>query len=1292
MISVAAHLMLFLAAAAVAGQDVCESAHTCVAGFFPNARHRSCVAELIEKEPSLGKEYRLPACASDSLAMPCNRTQWRVAADSCNFLNCSIFKSETHCLRVSTAPVCGGSLAGMCGDYFGFPLRNCSDMPSAEFSSEHCPVTNVIQICDACHVFVTNVAMRYYATSGVKSENPFSEVVYFNGDRLKYTSFALLRRDLDVLVQKLSCRVFLTSSAYVYFHHLREAYSSAFFVVTLDTPLPNIVVPSNLFYFSGRLDLLTYIAGATLVGESARRRGVWISNETTGESGLRRVLFMGMASAVHNYGGPNATPIFLRTQMEAFALRERDRLLRDSSSANVFDFVLSLSASSIFPFLKEAYTMGIITDFLTDANFQRSGVDMEKRHLLGSATADLFSPIRALFTGTARGFFQSGVFTGDVSSMILVPCSPDVSCSEMSVEANSSQIRAFREMLDMKFDLKILYNFFERSLPEIAVPASSHTPLSGIAPLSSAVTGLMVWMENPQVLFVTSSVIILLNLQSETFPLLTFSLETLHVQQSYITPQSAVLELVGRRRYASAVDPTSGTVFVSMGMNPDGTLVSAGDVWSAKFPWTFYLEPTFGRIDAAGGAPPAARVGHSLLYHQDTLYLFGGYLCGDDCGDIFALNISTGVWRRMPQLEEAAAHRTFPQLTGGSMGEQRRTVGLVLARSTILGNLKGSAWLLYFGGAGADFDVAAFRLPTVSDEPAGDSASSDVGQWVFLNSTGRGEALLRNVTVMCAAVVHTPSEVILVVGSRGEWFLFNLDFTQAEIFSWGELPPSTSCAAAANAQLAVNSHSTALLFHSGMSRITGGSNNDTNTAWVFRSLRSPDCHLLDRHVISFSGLQCVECPAGLVASAYGQCVAPPNTGYMVIILSTVASALFLFTATLRLRAFLIQQRLNRLLDAERIAEKLADCVADMNLKDLQFLYSAIEVPNRMQRAFLEILDVLSVYLLFIPMWVRLADHFAESTTSDDPVSARSTPRRKSVVFLESLPENSSSIERPHVRQTVHSLRQLPSGNVFRTKVVVMTTQIRGQLAVLSSTDSVSALSEVLSFISDVTRDCGGILEWTTGDTAIASFNGLRRNISGVLSAARAAARISEFAAARVGALLLSHPSSPSRPKPVLPRCVSSGIAEAAGLAGVVGRVHGLHSYLKSPAVQESATLASMARAMDAAAAMREEDGLKTLAGVVACIVRGRARLSESTPDVYELISAVLGLTAGFSARQLASWEVRNEVLAAVFARKMVHASTLFAQSSEVLEDADLHDVRHALDVGQLPVIPTFSAP
>ena len=1162
----------------------------------------------------------------------------------------------------------------MCGDYFGFPKRNCSDMPY-ELSSFPCPVTNVIQICDACHQYITNIAIQYYAALGVTSANKFNQVVYFDANSTVFTSFAQVFNLLDPLVKSLSCNVFLSTTNFIYFNELTAAYPNAFFVLSLDTALRSTVVPWNYFYISGRMDLLTYVAGATTIGQSRTKIGLWVSDESIGESALRRGLFMGMASSIHRYGGVSAVPYFIRTQNEASYFAPTSNF-----TPAVADVFLSLSAGAIYPYMKAGYSMGLITDFLTDTHTFAHANSSESQHLLGSVTADLLGPFRALFSATARGFFQSGVFTGDRSSIFLVPCT--YSCAALTQAANSSQRSSFSEILNLQFDLNIDYNFFERALPHQSVP--------DFVALSQSMTGVDVALMDPQVQFLSQSTIVILNLRSREAPVLLFSMELLHVQPSFINSSCiAQAELVGRVGYASAADPLSRQVFVSMGEYSNGTCTPPGNVWYSTVPWTFQVLSTWAPVKTSQGQPPAARSGHSLVFFSGGLFVFGGVLCGGGYDrSIYWLNLSLMEWSKVTP--SAPPEQVFPFAA-------QRTVGLVVNQPTPW-SLQGtsvvsSSWLMYVGGSGATFDVAAFGVPSGL---FGNGVGQAANEWVFLNAGGSKVPILTNVTVLCAAMISTPTRMILVAGAQGEGFLFSLNWMSVETFQWTSPTSTASCTASVNSQLLAVSLSSVLMFRSGFTR-------SNKSALYFDASVKPACLDSENKGRSLSQLQCLPCGSGFSAIGEVCTLVITADNLLQIIAGCVVAALVAISAMMGARAYLTQKRLRRLLDGDRIAEKLATCVAKMDVKDLGFLHAAAEEPTRLQRAFLDILDVLTVYLLFLPSWVRDGDRLVPP----QPSTTNPGPRRRQSVSLADSSSDTATVKTTHRSSSTSDqfvlryLQALPSGRLFRSQLVFLHIHVpyisntsAGDDGRLDDFVDVRKLSQLLGTISQLCQQHCGLVEWAACDNVLVSFNGLRSNMRGLQSAAIVAHRlcvvmigdehkdvaINDAFSAPAGTTTLSlSPIKESRQVHFGTYC---GIASGVATVGVVGRVNGLQSFIDGAVVSDAKTLSRYGRLLNAKVAMRQCDA-SSIKNAVTSVCLGRIKLALDRDT--ELLSSVVGLVGEIPLPERFSHEARNEVFEALHLGKVTAAKAVLANLNVSLTEKDSAVVRQAMETSLIPL-------
>ena len=1168
------------------------------------------------------------------------------------------------CLNTSYAvDECGGSLAGMCADYFGFAPRNCSDMPTQYFGKP-CPVMSAVFFCQSCVTSQFYYPLYKSTMSGVREANPHNEIVMFEITPYDATNnFSAFHLDLSAIVESLvNCRVMFAFSGFWFYTQLTAAYPDVYFIVVLNAALSSADTQDRFLYVVGRSELAVWVGGMTLAAQTPNTSFLFSSSVL---DGIRQVFFMGMASAAVSSG--NATTIFAPTVADAVASYS----LLSSLTGNTPN-VMGVTAQDVYRFTNRSFTLGVVSDFLGDPTTFRNMNSTESEHVLGSVLIDLSWTYLAAASGAARGQFTSGVVTVDPSTMILVPCK--FSCHLMKPAATKSFSGAFRDILDPRMDLGVQYSFFERSLP---ASTSQFVPLS---PLSGADVLLM----QPQLLQMADlRTAFVLNLMNRAGCCGFISLAVGHLQ---LQQQACPDRLAGRLHYASALDSSTNKAYVVGGIwsssSPAHTFSLMNDVWSTEL--TIFAANLSWTNHAAPSNAPGPRFGHACVVVSGVLYMFGGrveaggilsgpipddpleILTGDLDSGMYALNLTDYSWNTLSPCPDGgrAFHSSLVLPEGGA----------------------GGPLIIFFGGSAPSTSSKG----SVAFDPA-------VGNWVALPQTLTSplvQSALQGVVRPCMGAV---SNTTIIAATKSTCFAISNGIDAAvEVLPECKLPQKgvASCIPGANAQLLASGRWAVLAAADGHIR---------RGAVLILNPSFPTCEPSINQYPTPSLLSCQQCPRGTFSDG-NQCVSctrddgdddqddpisefcsQSSSSTSKLIVAVSVAAFCAVAAAVVVRMIHARRRLRLILSSDYVADQLADCIEKLDFSQLDYYSTTLKSPSRLQQAFLDIKNVLSRLVSFMPMWVYDMDR-----TENDEDVARSIAAATAVNEWDLSDQGSqrsttiamSAASRSTFNNRFEQLAQRPpvikddfgECRMYRCKVTIMT------ILAKASRYDIAQYNTAIETIMILARRSRGIFEHQLGNTVYLSFNGLRCNDNGYEAALKTFCNLNKAL---------------NDVCPDMHWCC--GIATQWAVAGLIGWRYGRHSsLLGSSVVRRASRLASAANVIDsknsaccvsaADAADRTELHRTYAFRLEGVTILNHIGNEIEGSETRELIASFLGPRQQVPRAVVLSMEARNRILQKISHCRINEAIAAFQRDSPHMLDSDKEVARMAMSTGSLHVV------
>ncbi|CUG88070.1 membrane-associated protein, putative [Bodo saltans] len=986
--------------------DTPDRTTQCIAQAFPGAEQ--CILM-----PTWNSSLGINASCFDGSVLSnttCSRSGWKllarclaqtvvvVVADNVTVGGCQPFMSEADCWsRVALVADCTGSLSGVCAAGFGFPKVNCTQLSPTLQQTSMCPIANGLLLCNNCTVemTLTDQVAVVAANSGLKLVNPHNQMYVFPNVTAYGSDVSSLLEDIATFAYENEVASFLCGNDLPYFAKLvtfmarrYSGSSSKFFVAYLRAPLTaSIHSFPNVLFLSGRLDLLAYVAGYTLATASKSKVILYSSHFPT--STFEREFFIGFAGGARDSAENNITILWGTSLPESLAAR----------AALFVDGVSSGSAPQlVYPFLSQpVFGIGTFADYLIDPSTFGGQNTTQSRNLLFSVIGNLNTAIVAQFGAAAVGNFITGLWSGDASAVSVQPCV--FSCSNISSTMLGAMRRSFGLVHRLGATTSIDFTTGEFVVARSPLGMTESVNSTG-PPLSD-----LFLTTQPTIVAVNFERIALISLSEPVVSsrVVFYSMAVSHTQPTFLASASTAPQR--RVDYATSADPVSGQIFVSMGYDATDSASILGDIWSLPVPRFFQMTATWTNIATASSSPVTPRFGHSMVFYNGTLFVFGGgtVVGGDQTTTLAPLimhrfDVNSSAWR--------ADGATY---TGSSSGRVYHGMVTYSATPTVWGGVNCSAWLIVAGGrvVASDADVLQddllFYCPQFDVWHAAQLGTGGgmVGfrQRFCLNilSTSFGNALVIFGGVNSSTV--SPTTVLADVSSGGDG-LVNVDVVDFEPASG-----SASCVAVANSAMKLADDWALAVVN------TPASTNDVTLSYYWPTPLS--CSPFGSSTNTFSRFACTQCPDQAFSDATAtRCIACGRTDdssvnprcsddtntFLIAFTTSLAAAFLIVVIPLATRAVQSFRNLRRMEQSERIGVELAESISSLDFARLHFL-SSLKNPTRLQRAFLTILTILVTYLQFMPNWVlagnRIRPDRRKATTATDRGDAAS-PRLRSL--------------------------------------------------------------------------------------------------------------------------------------------------------------------------------------------------------------------------------------------------------------------------------------------------------
>eukprot|EP01062_Namystynia_karyoxenos_P032060 TRINITY_DN236_c0_g1_i3.p1 TRINITY_DN236_c0_g1~~TRINITY_DN236_c0_g1_i3.p1 ORF type:complete len:1026 (+),score=269.42 TRINITY_DN236_c0_g1_i3:87-3164(+) len=295
--------------------------------------------------------------------------------------------------------------------------------------------------------------------------------------------------------------------------------------------------------------------------------------------------------------------------------------------------------------------------------------------------------------------------------------------------------------------------------------------------------------------------------------------------------------------------------------------------------------------------------------------------------------------------------------------------------------------------------------------------------------------------------------------------------------------------------------------------------NDSRPAYTLPPLGPDDCGTTQRHVPQWS--DCVECPEGMVTDPIDpeDCAHPPGADAdktWIWVLVGVGGLIVLVVPPVGWRMTENWRRIRRLHNKEQIAINCAESIAAMRLEEVDYIKD-IPKPDRIQRAFIDIISVLTEYRTFLPQALLVGqDDEDESEQGQDAQTEASTSRAAGARAIHVQPKR-SSLRRDNtanssfrsMRSSVHSAatgEQVRAGGGMRGPHCFVDSHLSKKLVTIlwagvagthqyfeGKTGQVPAarFHAMVKTILQAVETARGVLDHLSGDRAMVSFGAVR---------------------------------------------------------------------------------------------------------------------------------------------------------------------------------------------------------
>lgn len=1148
---------------------------------------------------------------------------------------CRPFANEDDCwANVALSAGCAGSLSGICAIGFGYPRANCAALAPSVASAAMCPIANGLLLCDDCTagMSLTDQVAVAAARTGLQLANIHNEMMVFsNVSAYASSNVSMLLSDLNTFVKANEITVFLCGNDLRHFSSIVDfmaasysGSSSKFFVTYLRLPLTRSTTSfPGVLFLSGRLDLLTYVAGYTL--SRASQSGVILFSSHFPASTFERQFFIGFAAGAQD-AVDNVTVVWGTSLPESLAAR----------AVLSVDGISSGSVPQlVYPFLsQEVLAVGIFGDYLQDpATFNNQNTTQSQR-LLFSVIGNLNAAVVAQFQAAALGNFVPGLWSGDASATTIESCV--FSCHHLTPTVISSMRRSFSLIHRLGTVSGIDYSTGEQAIANSPIQFASPANVTGPKVANIFTQG------PPTVVAIDSERIVLLSLDEPSISsrVVLLSMAVGHLQPTYLAAASSTTSPSRRVGYAVATDAESGVVFVSMGYSSETTSVLHGDVWSLTVGRFFQMSTAWVNASIAGSGgehDPAPRFGHAMVHYDGVLYLFGGATALTAPADIIMhrFNTSASSWM--------AGGVAAPGSASGRVHH-----GMVLYEypaATTWGTTVCRTWIFVAGGRiGAD--------ATLVDNLLVYCPSHNVWHEVTLGTSG----LIGPKATFCMNILPPKfgSALVILGGSGNETSNVAIHVANGgqgtadmHLLPFNPAPKATSCAAVANSAMKLKADWALVVIYRAKTDLQGQPSNATSLAYYWPAPLS--CPGNGASINAFSRLICIPCEENSYSDPTASHCVPcgqgdehvhprcaPTANIILIAFTTTLGGLFLIVVIpLAVRGVRSFRNLRRMEQSERVGAELCASVSALKFEGLSVLVS-LKHPTRLQRAFLTIVSILVTYLQFMPMWVLAGDRvIPDRRKPSDAYGSRSSPepRDEDDALPHRMPRvgSSSTVHGKYVPRQEHKHLEHPSdddeesdrGSVSGTDsndlppmsalplemrlkrfqhklleawVVVLHINFDSELSACWTVNVPSAskkgkisqkpdLERLTAFASGVTEhvdNFGGLIETQVNHRMIISFNGWRCVRDPELAAVRCAVSICSMvdafkanAPSQIGSNLAHQPPDGSGLWGS-GGGVHCGIASGFAHVGVVGRRYGQFAAILGPHMQDAAAYCNVA--------------------------------------------------------------------------------------------------------------------